>query len=203
MTLTHVELEDLYKWRVPLVLTADGLTCSHELDPNLFDLGTRVFNIPDDDAVRRNHPVTANLIALSKWVRKLQEAAGGPEWVGIYKLMDCCPQFPNEKCLIKMSYIGAPSRVFFPYSLKDVSNNVRVAMTKAVISIEDVAAHDGAYYECDGRVRSELCAPIVVDDAVVGIVDLESFTPGHFSSDRKAAILKICQEIAESNLLSV
>ena len=45
-------------------------------------------------------------------------------------------------------------------------------------------APDTPYYICDGRVRFEVCAPIVGEDGEVqGIIDLEAWTPQALTQD--------------------
>ncbi|VEB42391.1 Uncharacterised protein [Chromobacterium violaceum] len=49
-----------------------------------------------------------------------------------------------------------------------------------------MAGRGGGYYECDPKVKSEICLPVLhSDDNVLGIIDAESFAAGHFTPERQ------------------
>lgn len=140
-------------------------------------------------------------------------AATGAEWVGIYERVppsarsvarggsDAAP------CLLKLAYVGAPSRAYFPLTPEFArgSNNATVGLSGDAVVYHDVRAlpRDAPYYVCDGAVRAEVCAPIV--DArgdVIGILDAEAFTPNAFLPPAAlAAVLSVCAQLGAVNLL--
>jgi L-methionine (R)-S-oxide reductase len=89
--------------------------------------------------------------------------------------------------LLKLAYRGLPSRAEFPLTeeFKAFSNNSTVALEGRGRVIGDVLDHvrdGGAYYICDGEVRSEACLPLrAADGSVIGIIDAESTIPHFFA----------------------
>ena len=134
-------------------------------------------------------------------------AAASCDWLGVYRVVER----GGVRTLQKEAYLGAASRAFFPLTPEFAthSNNSQVGLSGSARQIGDAHAlgEDDAYYVCDGRVRSELCAPIlaggVAGGEVIGIVDAESFVAGHF--DRApvaaAAVLLACRLLGEAYLL--
>jgi putative methionine-R-sulfoxide reductase with GAF domain len=96
--------------------------------------------------------------------------------------------------LVKLSYVGRPSRAEFPltHEFAEKSTNSTVGLTGRATVIEDVSRHveaGGGFYVCDDGVQSEACVPIL-DEAreVAGIVDVEAKPKGFFGADRLAVI---------------
>jgi L-methionine (R)-S-oxide reductase len=109
----------------------------------------------------------------------------------------------RSRHLVKLAYVGRPSRAIFPLTpvFHEISNNAWVAMEARPRLIQDVRTYDGPYYTCDGDVQSELCVPILADDGeVLGIIDAESFAPGHFTAQRAADILAACADLGRWRL---
>ncbi|HEY4168678.1 MAG TPA: GAF domain-containing protein [Reyranella sp.] len=85
---------------------------------------------------------------------------------------------------------------------------VRIAVGKGVcgtavakrqsIVVEDVDAFPG-HIACDSASRSELVVPLERGDTIVGVIDLDSPTPGRFDADDRAGI----ESVAERYLLSI
>jgi len=85
---------------------------------------------------------------------------------------------------------------------------VRIAVGKGVcgsavakrqsIVVEDVDAFPG-HIACDSASRSELVVPLLRGDLAVGVIDLDSPTPGRFDSDDRAGI----EGVAQRYLLSI
>jgi L-methionine (R)-S-oxide reductase len=85
---------------------------------------------------------------------------------------------------------------------------VRIAVGKGVcgtavakrqsIVVEDVHAFPG-HIACDAASRSELVVPLKRGDTIVGVIDLDSPTPGRFDTDDRAGI----ESVAERFLLSI
>jgi len=110
----------------------------------------------------------------------------GADWLGIYRRAG---EGKNAR-LVKLAYLGLPSRAEFPLTeaFAETSNNSRVGLTGWGVLIEDVAvwrAEGGGYYECDPKVKSEVCLPVVDEhDRVLGILDAESSQVGFFDESR-------------------
>jgi L-methionine (R)-S-oxide reductase len=174
--------ESLYTYRVPM-LTEDG-TCSvvDQLAPVPYDLGAILGG--------RSERVTRRLALLERLVERVQETTGA-DWVGVYQKRTNSAGIP---VLVKLSYIGRPSRAEFPltHEFAEKSTNSTVGLTGRATVIEDVSRHveaGGGFYVCDDGVQSEACVPIL-DDAreVAGIVDVEAKPKGFFGADRLSVI---------------
>jgi len=77
---------------------------------------------------------------------------------------------------LKIASIGEPSSFFFPddEDFAKQSNNVSVMRTGEVRSYPNVEQAK-TYYECSGRVKSEICLPIYVSGVLAGFIDIESW----------------------------
>src|SRR5260370_721832 len=155
----------LYVYRVPM-LTEDG-TCSiaDEMAPVPYDL-TAILG-------GRSEQTTRRLALLGRLVERVQETTGA-DWVGVYQR---CVNSTGVPVLVKVSYVGLPSRAEFPLTSEfaERSTNSTVGLTGRATVIEDVSKHveaGGGFYVCDEGIQSEACVPIL-DGAreVIGIVD--------------------------------
>jgi len=174
--------ESLYTYQVPM-LTEDG-TCSivDQLAPVPYDLSAILGG--------RSEQTTRRLALLERLVERAQETTGA-EWVGIYQKR---VNAAVEPVLVKVSYVGRPSRAEFPLNREfaEKSTNSTVGLTGRATVIDDVSKHveaGGGFYVCDDGVQSEACVPIL-DDAreVAGIVDAEANPKGFFGADRLAVV---------------
>ncbi|HZZ93119.1 MAG TPA: GAF domain-containing protein [Usitatibacter sp.] len=174
--------DSLYMYAVP-VLTEDG-TCSvvDELAPVPYDL-TPVLG-------GRTEQTTRRLALLERLVERVRETTGA-DWVGIYQRRR---NVAGEEVLVKLSYVGRPSRAEFPltHEFAERSTNSTVGLTGRATVIDDVGRHveaGGGFYVCDDGIQSEACVPIL-DAAreVAGIVDVEAKPRGFFGAERLAVI---------------
>lgn len=172
----------LYQYQVPL-LTEDG-ACSvvDEMAPVPYDL-TAILG-------GRGEQTTRRLALLERLVERVQETTAA-DWVGVYQRRENAAGVP---VLVKVSYIGRPSRAEFPLTqaFAERSTNSTVGLTGRSTVIDDVAKHveaGGGFYVCDDGIQSEACLPIL-DDArqVVGIVDAEARSKGFFGAERLAVV---------------
>src|SRR5437868_4845666 len=160
--------QSLYTYRVPM-LTEDG-TCSivDQLAPVPYDLSAILGG--------RSERTTRRLALLERLVERAQETTGA-EWVGIYQKR---ANAAGEPVLVKVSYVGRPSRAEFPLSREFAqrSTNSTVGLTGRATVIDDVGKHveaGGGFYVCDDGVQSEACVPILdAEHEVTGIVDAEA-----------------------------
>ncbi len=82
---------------------------------------------------------------------------------------------------------------------------IRIALTRGVCGaaartrttqrVEDVHAFAG-HIACDVASRSELVVPIIVDGALVGVLDLDSPLPGRFAAEDAAGAEQLIARIA-------
>jgi L-methionine (R)-S-oxide reductase len=172
----------LYAYSVPM-LTEDG-TCSivDQLAPVPYDLSAILGG--------RSEQTTRRLALLERLVERVQETTGA-DWVGVYQRR---LNAANENVLVKLAYVGRPSRAEFPLTREfaERSTNSTVGLTGHATVIDDVSKHveaGGGFYVCDDGVQSEACLPIV-DEArnIAGIVDVEARPRGFFGANRLAVI---------------
>ena len=177
-----IDPASLYTYQVPM-LTEDG-SCSivDELAPVPYDL-TAILG-------GRSEQTTRRLALLERLVERVQETTGA-EWVGIYQRRANHAGIP---VLVKVSYVGLPSRAEFPLTAQfaERSTNSAVGLTGRATVIEDVSKHveaGGGFYVCDAGIQSEACIPVFdADRQVAGIVDAEAKPRGFFGADRLAVV---------------
>lgn len=181
------EIKDLYIYDIPKI-TPDG-NCSilEEKNEIPYDL-SKIFG--------RSPSYTAYLWQLKQIVKNLYGLTN-VDWLGIYKK---ARNQKGELVLVKESYVGIFSRPEFPLTtdFAKKSNNSTVGLTGKAIVIQDVYAHRGAYYKCDGKVQSEFCLPILNEkNEITGIIDAEAFTANFFSPEKLLQIAKVSYDLAK------
>ena len=172
---------DLYRYPVPKL--GEGGSCSlvDELEAEPWDIAPQ-FGGESPRLAQRLLALQALLDAVL-----VQMPA---DWLGVYYRL---PRLEAD-VLLKLAYRGLPSRAEFPLSeaFAAASNNSKVGRSGRGVVIDDVRqwqSEGGAYYECDPKVRSEVCLP-VFDAAgeVIGILDAESAQPGFFHAGHQAML---------------
>lgn len=172
----------LYTYPVPM-LSEDG-TCSvvDEMAPVPYDLGAILGG--------RSEQATRRLALLERLVERARETTGA-DWVGVYQRRF---NSAGEPVLVKVSYVGRPSRAEFPltHEFAERSTNSTVGLTGRATVIEDVGKHvegGGGFYVCDDGIQSEACVPILDESRqVAGIVDAEARPRGFFGAERLAVV---------------
>jgi len=193
-------LEDFSSYRVPLLSPGGGCSISGKLHPEPFP----ILRVCGGGQVAMEHLAHLRLLCNKLYLLP------GVDWVGVYKVVPPVASLeedlrelamaqggsPTANNLLKLAYLGSPSRPYFPLTSEFAkgSNNSTVGMEGVTIVIHDTRRlpSDAPYYTCDGKVRAEVCTPIWGSDGkVIGIIDAESFSPDAFR-DRGvlAAILK-------------
>ncbi|MGN6303465.1 MAG: GAF domain-containing protein [Mesorhizobium sp.] len=104
----------------------------------------------------------------------------GLNWAGFYFLKE-----PGE--LVLGPFQGKPACVRIKVG-RGVCG-AAVARRESLV-VEDVYAFPDHIF-CDGDSRSELVVPLIRDDTVLGVLDLDSPTTGHFDDDDRAGIERI------------
>lgn len=180
-----VEIRDassLYSYPVPM-MTEDG-SCSivDQLAPVPYDLAAILGG--------RSAQATRRLALLERLVERVQETTGA-DWIGVYQ---CRTNAAGVPVLVKLSYVGRPSRAEFPLTREfaEHSTNATVGLTGRATVIDDVSKHveaGGGFYVCDDGVQSEACVPILSEAGeVAGIVDAEAKPRGFFGADRLGVV---------------
>lgn len=123
----------------------------------------------------------ANLSAL------IAHALPDLNWVGFY-LYDGTE-------LVVGPFQGLPACVRIPLD-KGVCG--AAARTRITQRVEDVHAFPG-HIACDTASRSELVIPLVRDDALIGVLDLDSPLPARFDADDQAGLEAIAQTWLEAS----
>lgn len=119
------------------------------------------------------------------------------DWFGIYQNT----LTPQGKQLLKLAYVGAPSRPLFPLTeaFAKGSNNVQVALSgqgRVINNVEEYIAAGGEYYTCDPKVKSEACLALFdAHQHCVGIVDAEAFKNDFFTAQTQALLIACCIKI--------
>ena len=181
----NVEIRDassLYSYPVPM-MTEDG-SCSivDQLAPVPYDLAAILGG--------RSAQATRRLALLERLVERVQETTGA-DWIGVYQ---CRTNAAGVPVLVKLSYVGRPSRAEFPLTREfaEHSTNATVGLTGRATVIDDVSKHveaGGGFYVCDDGVQSEACVPILSEAGeVAGIVDAEAKPRGFFGADRLGVV---------------
>jgi len=117
---------------------------------------------------------TANFVAL------LYNALDDVNWLGIYVLRG------DE--LVLGPFQGRPACVHIA-----VGSGVcgTAAATLETQRVADVHAFPG-HIVCDAASRSEIVVPLVIDGALVGVLDIDSPSLERFSADDQAGIERLC-----------
>jgi putative methionine-R-sulfoxide reductase with GAF domain len=175
---------DLYRYLVPKL--GEGGSCSlvDELDDTPYNVAPWLGG--------ESEAAAAALLQLHALVEATLQAAAA-DWLGVY----CRFERDGQARLVKLAYRGLPSRGEFPLTedFALFSNNSRVGLSGRAAIVADVAAWQaagGAYYECDPKVQSEVCLPVLAaDGSVVGILDAEDARPGFFGEAEQAALVAL------------
>lgn len=210
-------VRSLFVFSVPLV-TLDG-TCSlsHRLAKQPFNLAVDAYHLYSSHEEFEtevesliNNTETRRLLYLKHVVSELNHIIQA-DWIGIYRLVDADGGVPS---LLKEAYQGEPSRAVFPVTeaFATKSTNSWVALTGNVRLIDNIHARDSSvsYYECSGKVQSELCVPIYQHatsssdsgggkSKVIGIIDLESWKVAHFNAAKVLQVIQTAFEVGATN----
>lgn len=182
--------DELYCYRVPKL--GEGGSCSlvDELEAEPYDVSSWLGG--------RSAAAVARLRELDALVQAALRLLPA-DWLGVY----CRFERDGLPWLVKLAYRGLPSRAEFPLSedFALFSNNSRVGLSGKGAVIADVQAWQqagGAYYECDPKVQSEVCLPVLAaDGTVLGILDAEDARAGFFDEQRQAMLAALALALAQ------
>src|SRR5256885_3476556 len=104
----------------------------------------------------------------------------------------------NEKTQdLRISFqVGYPKEVADRMRIK-VGDGVTglAAQRREAILVGDVAK-DGRYISAIPEVRSELAVPLIIKNRVIGVIDIESLQPDHFTEEHKQLLTLIASRVA-------
>lgn len=103
-------------------------------------------------------------------------------WVGIYVLRD------DE--LVLGPFQGLPACVRIPMGHGVCGTSASKGQTLRIPDVYKFAGH----IACDPASRSELVVPLRIANSLVGVLDIDSPTPGRFSAADQAGIERLCDE---------
>ncbi|MES1956007.1 putative GAF sensor protein [Salinisphaera hydrothermalis EPR70] len=108
-------------------------------------------------------------------------------WAGFYLQR-------QDNVLILGPFQGLPACNPIPFERGVCGAAARSLQTQRV---EDVHAFDG-HIACDPASRSELVVPIVVEERLWGVLDIDSPIPGRFSAADQAIIEALCARFVDA-----
>lgn len=203
--LSEEEVKKLYVYDVPKMSPDGACSIIEEKAEKPYNLARTfvILNQVQDDKINwkalKKHPQTIRLWRLRQIVAKIF-AETNVDWFGIYRKVK---NIKGDEVLAKEAYQGLFSRAEFPLTQEFAkkSNNSTVGLSGRAIVIQDVAAHQGAYYKCDGKVQSEFCAPVLNSkNGVIGIIDAEAFPTNHYTDERLLQIAKVAFDLGQKSL---
>ncbi|MBT8082073.1 MAG: GAF domain-containing protein [Gammaproteobacteria bacterium] len=121
------------------------------------------------------------LAAAGIFVALLFNALHDVNWLGIYVMRD------DE--LVLGPFQGKPACVHIAL---DAGVCGAAASTRRTQRVADVHAFPG-HIVCDPDSRSELVVPLVVHDALIGVLDIDSPVAGRFLEADQAGVEKLCE----------
>ena len=119
----------------------------------------------------------ANIAAL------LFESLPDINWAGFYRAM-------GEE-LVLGPFQGRPACLRIPFG-QGVCGTA--AAERCAVCVEDVYAFPG-HIACDAASRSELVVPVLDDETLIAVLDLDSPSPGHFDADDVAGCIELIQRL--------
>lgn len=102
-------------------------------------------------------------------------------WLGIYVARN------NE--LVLGPFQGLPACVRIPFGKGVCGTAARSATTQR---IENVHEFDG-HISCDPASNSELVVPLISDDGLIGVLDIDSPQTARFTADDQAGVETLCK----------
>lgn len=148
----------------------------HEPDYKLLQSQLTALLRDEDDALAN----ASNFVAL------MNLAMDDINWLGIYVLRE------NE--LVLGPFQGQPACVRIPLG-KGVCGAAAISLQSQ--RVEDVRKFPG-HIVCDAASRSELVVPLLINDELVGVLDIDSPIVGRFSAADQAGVEAICAAYCET-----
>lgn len=120
---------------------------------------------------------------MSTIVGRLQERLAHFHWVGFYMVEKGVPG--EEPMLVLGPYVGAET----PHKRIPLNQGIcGAAVTHGETVVVDDVNADPRYLACSIETKSEIVAPIFVNGAVVGELDIDSHLPAAFGPDDRRLV---------------
>jgi GAF domain-containing protein len=152
------------------------MTASYDTDYRLLNSQIQALLEGETDALA----ITANCVGL------LFNNLDDINWLGIY--------VARGKELVLGPFQGQPACVRIPFGKGVCGAAAATRETQLVVDVHDFPGH----IACDPVSRSELVIPLVFDDHLIGVLDVDSPIVGRFSTDDQAGLELICQSFLEA-----
>ncbi|AIF98980.1 GAF domain-containing protein [Alteromonas australica] len=133
--------------------------------------------------VSGEHDLIANMANVSALLFNQLEDVN---WAGFY--------FHKESQLVLGPFQGQPACIRIPIG-KGVCGTA--AETRTIQRIDDVHAFSG-HIACDAASNSEIVIPLIVNDELIGVLDIDSPKFGRFDADDEAGLKQIADILIES-----
>lgn len=104
-------------------------------------------------------------------------------WVGIYLLKD------NQ--LVLGPFQGKPACYRIPLGKGVCGTSAKEQRTLVVDNVNDFPDH----IACDAGSESEIVIPLKKDRRLIGVLDIDSYQPGRFSSQDKVGLEKLSEQL--------
>lgn len=116
-------------------------------------------------------------------VGRLQERLSYFHWVGFYMVEKGAPG--EEPMLVLGPYVGAET----PHKRIPLNQGIcGAAVTQAQTVVVDDVNSDPRYLACSIETKSEIVAPVFVNGAVVGELDIDSHLPAAFKAEDRELV---------------
>jgi len=153
-----------------------GMTEDHTVDYELLGKQLDALLSGETDALANS----ANFVAL------VYNALPDINWLGIYVMRD------DE--LVLGPFQGNPACVRIPIGQGVCGTAAR---EKTTLRIADVQEFDG-HIACDPASRSEIVVPLISNDRVIGVFDIDSPQAGRFSEQDQLGVESLCDLFLKS-----
>lgn len=137
--------------------------------------------------VSGEHDLIANMANLSAL---LFNGLENVNWAGFYLY--------KEGELVLGPFQGQPACIRIPMGRGVCGTS---ASTQTVQRIDDVHAFDG-HIACDAASNSEIVVPLIVNENLIGVLDIDSPNHGRFSQEDENGLVEIAQILVQSQQLS-
>jgi len=126
------------------------------------------------------------LANVSNFIGLLFNALDNINWLGIYVLRD------GE--LVLGPFQGKPACIRIPIGRGVCGTAAATLATQRVANVHEFPGH----IPCDDASLSEIVVPLVIDGALVGVLDIDSPTTDRFSASDQDGIELLCRAFCES-----
>ncbi len=147
------------------------MSAAKQSDYRLLDSQLRALLADETDALA----ISANFVGL------LFNNMENINWLGIY--------VTRGETLVLGPFQGQPACVRIPFGRGVCGAAAATRLTQLVHDVHDFPGH----IACDPVSRSEIVIPLIIDDKLIGVFDVDSPTVGRFSTDDQAGLELLCR----------